>query len=135
MWAGDVLEEFEIDEEDEDQTDRMFAFEVTKTNEQEESVVSRPGITVRRVSSGRFDAKYEQVDLSAIFPKPSVAGKRLTGPMPVFLSGEKKQAVRTSILTPPAKRVEKIYGEYNHTQLRNYLYDSSSLCGTTKLIR
>lgn len=43
-WAGDVLDELEIDEDD--QGDRLFSFEVTKTNEQEENVVPRPGITV-----------------------------------------------------------------------------------------
>jgi len=37
VWAGDV-----------DQTGGLFTFTVTKTNEQEENVVSRPGITVRR---------------------------------------------------------------------------------------
>ena len=46
MWAGDVPDELEIDEEDDGQGDRLFTFEVTKTNEQEENVVPRPGITV-----------------------------------------------------------------------------------------
>jgi len=45
VWAGDVQEELEIEEED-DHADRLFTFEVTKTNEQEENVVSRPGIAV-----------------------------------------------------------------------------------------
>lgn len=43
----DVQEELEIEGEESDQVDRLFTFEVTKTNEQEEDVVSRPGITVR----------------------------------------------------------------------------------------
>ena len=50
MWAGDVQEELQINEGDDDEADRLFTFEVMKTNEQEESVVSRPGITVRRFS-------------------------------------------------------------------------------------
>jgi len=50
-WTGDVQEELEIDGEDYDQVDRLFTFEVTKTNEQEENVVPRPGITVRRFLS------------------------------------------------------------------------------------
>jgi len=57
VWAGDVQEELEIDEEDLDQADRLFTFEVTKTNEQEENVVSRPGIAVRPFSSMLADAK------------------------------------------------------------------------------
>ena len=57
MWAGDVQEELEIDEEDLDEADRLFTFEVTKTNEQEENVVSRPGISVSPFSSTLADAK------------------------------------------------------------------------------
>jgi len=56
-WAGDVQEELQIDVEDDDQVDRLFTFEVTKTNEQEENVVPRPGITVRRILSTLADAK------------------------------------------------------------------------------
>jgi len=37
VWAGDV-----------DRTGRLFTFGVTEINEQEENVVSRPGINVRR---------------------------------------------------------------------------------------
>jgi len=55
--VGDVQEELEIDEEDADQADRLFTFEVTKTNEQEENVVSRPGIAVSPFSSVLADAK------------------------------------------------------------------------------
>ena len=47
MWAGDIQEELEIDDEGDDQMDCLFTFEVAKTNEQEENVVSRPGVIVR----------------------------------------------------------------------------------------
>lgn len=57
MWAGDVEEELEVDGDDDDQVDRLFTFEVTKTNEQEENVTSRPGIDVRRFLSTLVDAK------------------------------------------------------------------------------
>jgi len=57
VWAGDVQDELEIDEEDLYQADRLFTFEVTKTNEQEENVVSRPGIAVRSFSSTLADTK------------------------------------------------------------------------------
>ena len=56
MWAEDVQEELEVDEDD-DHVDRLFTFEVMKTNEQEENIVSRPGITVRRFSPALTDAK------------------------------------------------------------------------------
>jgi len=35
------------EEEEDDQADCLFTFEVTKTNEQEENVVPRQGFTVR----------------------------------------------------------------------------------------
>ena len=60
-----------------------------------------------------------------LFPEPSVAEGQPTNFVPVFLSGEKRQAVRTSVLIPPAKKVEKFNGECNRTQLQNYLYVSS----------
>jgi len=47
VWAGNVQEELEIDDVDDDHVGRMFTFEVTKTNEKKEDIVSRPGITVR----------------------------------------------------------------------------------------
>lgn len=34
------------EDQDQDESDRMFTFEVTKTNEQEETVTSRPGFKV-----------------------------------------------------------------------------------------
>ena len=47
IWAGDVQEELEVGEEDDDEVDRLFTFEVMKTNEQEENVLFRQGIAVR----------------------------------------------------------------------------------------
>jgi len=46
VWAEDIQEELEI-ERDNEKSDRLFTFEVMKTNEQEENVVPRPGISVR----------------------------------------------------------------------------------------
>ena len=57
MWARDAQEELEDVEEDDDHVDRMFTFEVTKTNEQEENVTPLPGITVRNFSPTLPDAK------------------------------------------------------------------------------
>lgn len=47
VWPEDVEDtETEHDDDDED-SDRLFAFEVFKTNEQEENVVARTGFSVR----------------------------------------------------------------------------------------
>lgn len=53
--------------------------------------------------------------------------------MPGFLSGEKRQAICTSTFISPEKRVGKINGECNRTQLQNYLYALSYPHNTTKL--
>ena len=45
IWRDEV--ESDDEDMDEDDDDRLFAFEVSKTNEQEEGITSRPGFTVR----------------------------------------------------------------------------------------
>lgn len=64
----------------------------------------------------------KQVDLSMLFPEPSVSDGHPVASMPVFLSGEKRQAVYTSTPIPPVKTVEKVNKECNHFQLQSYLY-------------
>jgi len=71
--------------------------------------------------------KPKQVDLSMLFPEHIVTGGQLTNPVPVFLSGEKKQAIYTSTLTLPASKV------VNRVQLQNYLYVTSHLSSPMKL--
>jgi len=58
VWTENIQEELEIDEDD-NQADRLFTFEVTKTKEQEEDVISRPGILVRELLSTLVAAKAE----------------------------------------------------------------------------
>ena len=72
--------------------------------------------------------KPKQVDLSILFPKSSLAEGQLTTLTPMFLFGEKRQAVLTSTLIPPVKRVEKINRECNRINFQNYLYVSCYLC-------
>lgn len=55
--------------------------------------------------------------------------------MPVFLSGEKRQAVRTSTPIPPEKKVERVNKEWNHTLLQSHLYVTFHLCSTMKLMQ
>ena len=53
--------------------------------------------------------------------------------IPVFLSGEKRQAVCTSTPIPPVKTVEKVNRECSHIQLQHYLYATFCPCNATKL--
>lgn len=57
-----------------------------------------------------------------LFPEPAVAERHPTNPVPVFLSGEQKQAVRTSTLIPPRETVETVSKEIYQVPLQNYLY-------------
>ena len=77
--------------------------------------------------------KPKQVNLSMLFPKPTAAEGHPTNPVPVFLSGETKQAVRTSTLIPPTKTVKRISEELYPTQLQHYLYVVSRLFNPMKL--
>lgn len=124
----------EMDEGEDDQTDRLFTFEVTKTNEQEENVASRLGINVRRLRPRWPGLTSKQVDLSMLFPEPNIVGGHPTDSTPVFLSGEKKQAVRTSVRIPPMKTVKRVSRECNSVQLRDYLYVAFHLCGVVGLM-
>jgi hypothetical protein len=47
VWSEQDGEDIMMElEEDQDESDRMFTFEVTKTNEREEAVTPRPGFNV-----------------------------------------------------------------------------------------
>ena len=46
LWSEEVHEGKNTFEVDQDETDRMFTFEVAQTNEQEESVTTRNGFKV-----------------------------------------------------------------------------------------
>ena len=48
VWNDDLDDVLTDDEEDDDEPDRIFTFEVAKTNEQEENVTVRKGFTVGR---------------------------------------------------------------------------------------
>ena len=69
-----------------------------------------------------------------LFPKPGVAEGHPTTSMPVFLSGEKRQAVRTSTLIPPGKTVKTANWKCNRVQLQNHLYAIFHLCDTIELM-
>lgn len=68
-----------------------------------------------------------------LFPEPNVTEGQSTNSVPVFLSGEIKQAVYTSTLIPPKETVEWVNREVNPVQLQNYLYATSHLSNTMRL--
>ena len=73
----------------------------------------------------------KQVDVSMLFPESAVAGGRPTNA--VFLSGERKQAIRTSTLIPPRKKVAEFNKEIPRVQPQNILYVTYCLSDVMKL--
>ena len=68
-----------------------------------------------------------------LFPVPGAVEGHSTMSMPSFLSGERMQAVLTSTLIPPKRRVDQVKKEINHTQLNEYLYVTIQLHDSLKL--
>jgi len=57
VWSEQESEDTLMEmEEDQDESDRMFTFEVTKTNEQEEAVKPRPGFKVCIIMHYQYSA-------------------------------------------------------------------------------
>ncbi len=74
-------------------SERLFTFEVAKTNEQEESAVSRPGFQVTPAFGVLWLTPLDcQVDLSLFVPR--------------LLPGETVQGLLTAICIPPRVRIE-----------------------------
>lgn len=78
--------------------------------------------------------KPEQVDLSMLFPEPGVEEGYPPNSAPVFLLGEKRQAVCTSKPIPQAKTVKKVNKECSSVQLQDYLYVTFHLCDNVELM-
>jgi len=68
-----------------------------------------------------------------LFPEPSIAEGYPTNSVPVFLSGEMRQAVYTLTLIPQVKIVEKVNRECSSVRLRDYLYVTFHLCNNVEL--
>lgn len=57
-----------------------------------------------------------------LFPEAGVVEGHPSMSVPVFLSGEKRQAVCTSTVIPPVKKVVKVDGDITQVLLNDYLY-------------
>ncbi|KAF9230436.1 hypothetical protein BU15DRAFT_57234, partial [Melanogaster broomeanus] len=86
VWSEPTNDD-ELAESDEDDTDRLFTFEVAKTNEQEEGVSVRPGFKVSLTSDMLADPHPES-DIELDFLKPRL------------LHGETRQGFMTARYIP-----------------------------------
>ncbi|KIJ61761.1 hypothetical protein HYDPIDRAFT_115585 [Hydnomerulius pinastri MD-312] len=103
----------ELAESDEDDTDRLFTFEVSKTNEQEEGVSVRPG----------FKCAYEHITVAEPPPESDMDPNTL---QPRLLHGETRQGFMTARYLP-SKRAIKNYTskKINQFELQDVLRDES----------
>ncbi|KAI9443965.1 hypothetical protein H4582DRAFT_1049491 [Lactarius indigo] len=94
-------------------SERLFTFEVTKTNEQEESVVSRPGFQMNSRAIVHNEVPLDcQVDPSLFVPR--------------LLPGETVQGLLTAIYIPPRIKIETLnQRSYNRVALSELLQSNA----------
>ena len=111
-------EDSELDTNSEDidagDSERLFTFEVAKTNEQEESAVSRPGFLVRLTlpfSCLRIISDAWQMNSSIVAPYdvPQDCPIDHSRFAPRLLPGETVQGLLTAVYNPPQIRTEIFY--------------------------
>lgn len=107
VWNDEDSDSVSIDT-DSDDSERLFTFEVAKTNEQEESAVSRPGFQVTPVAILRSIADTSQMNsrivlLNEVPPDCQVDPSIF---IPRFLPGETVQGLLTAIYVPPRVKIE-----------------------------
>ncbi|KAF9231528.1 hypothetical protein BU15DRAFT_34482, partial [Melanogaster broomeanus] len=112
VWSEPTNDD-ELAESDEDDTDRLFTFEVAKTNEQEEGVSVRPGFKVSLTSDMLADPHPES-DIELDFLKPRL------------LHGETRQGFMTARYIP-GKHTVKDYSskKINSFELQEMLQNDS----------
>ncbi|KAF9230093.1 hypothetical protein BU15DRAFT_69493, partial [Melanogaster broomeanus] len=103
----------ELSESDQDESDRMFSFEVAKTNEQEESVSVRKG----------FKCTTELLDIPERHPECKLDAEYFK---PRLLQGETTQGMLT-VKYRPMRRIAELYSfqKFNELQLETLLKNDS----------
>ncbi|KAF9233642.1 hypothetical protein BU15DRAFT_79891 [Melanogaster broomeanus] len=103
----------ELSESDQDESDRMFSFEVAKTNEQEESVSVRKG----------FKCTTELLDIPERHPECKLDAEYFK---PRLLQGETTQGMLT-VKYRPMRRIAELYSfqKFNELQLESLLKNDS----------
>lgn len=97
-------------DEEEDDNDRMFTFEVAKTHEQEESVKPREGFGIVSRAIAYPEAPPEELAIDPAVMKPRL------------LAGEVVQAFMTVKYMPPSTKLEAFTNRsLNQTQLRSVM--------------
>ncbi|KIJ61776.1 hypothetical protein HYDPIDRAFT_115606 [Hydnomerulius pinastri MD-312] len=109
----------ELPEKDQDESDRMFTFEVAKTNEQEESVSVRQG----------FKYTTEVIDIPERHPECKVDPDYFK---PRLLGGETTQGILT-VRYRPSRRIAEVYNSqrFNELQLETLVKNDALVISET----
>jgi hypothetical protein len=132
VWSDPVNDDNLTDEdEDEDDTDRLFTFEVAKTNEQEEGVSVRAGFKVchRSTVSLNIHRTYstsqctsDQIIIAEPHPDSTMEPEFFK---PRLVHGETRQGFMTARYQPGRRSVKSLYAHrMNSFQLQDALYAS-----------
>lgn len=106
-------------------SERLYTFEVAKTNEQEESAVSRPGFQVTPVFVLWPIADRSQMNSRIVVPNEAPLDLQIDPSLlvPRLLPGETVQGLLTASYVPPGVRIEEINQRlYNRVTLSGLLY-------------
>jgi hypothetical protein len=109
-------------------SERLYTFEVAKTNEQEESAVSRPGFQVTPVFVLLSITDLSQMNSRVIVPNEAPLDFQIDPSLfvPRLLPGETVQGLLTASYIPPGVKIEVINQRlYNRLTLSALLYVSS----------
>lgn len=128
VWKEDADDIIVVDIED-GSFDRMYTFEVSKTNEQEENVQMRTGFEVGHIPANLFVLMKVQIPSKAIHPPPTDLPADFTLDPSVFLPrllvGETNQAFLSVSYTPPSENTRNIVDEnHNSLKLKSLVYVS-----------
>ncbi|KAF9064891.1 hypothetical protein BDP27DRAFT_1467712 [Rhodocollybia butyracea] len=120
VWNESSSESCEADVEMEDESDRLFTFEVTKSNEEEESASTRAGIKLPNLKNNRVPPPEHSVDLAMMMPK--------------IIAGETQQGLLTTRFIEPSTHTEHIQNEkYNSARLKSLFSETASFTVTDNI--
>jgi hypothetical protein len=131
VWSDGFGDGSTDDEDNDDELDRLYTFEVEKTNEQEENVTTRARFTVchHQLSSIAAFEHPTQVNPGSIVineAAPESSGDHVFL-MPRLVAGETMQAFMTTKYIQPSQHIKQILTTYNSFQLESHLCGLSFL--------
>jgi hypothetical protein len=124
VWkTEDNADDMNVDDDD-DEADRMFSFEVSKTKEQDEGVSAKPGFNVRseHVADNAFLIS-QQLSYPAVRHVPSLHDSIDPNLLrPRLIHGDTSVGFATVQYIPPVNETRRLTEDMNSVQLRSSMY-------------